>query len=273
MHYHTDAENGGGGYNHQCARPLRCTLLIPLKVVTVGLWLCLALMHGATLASAWAATAAPFRPSSSSSSGTVSSLSAKPALLSGETIGRRADPRWSLPLLFGRGGGGGSGRFGGHASLSQTTSDTTTSSTISDGVSVENFALLSSRGRAAIQRMIQYDQNNNGEESSPAAQTHVYGDWPPPGIDDDGKRRLAEQVRAKTQWAGAHPSVMKTLWNHSVGWRRGHARRAHARHESVCKDTRHTLASFSLTHADTGPAYLLSCNFSWPIWTNRIRVV
>jgi hypothetical protein len=201
MHcHHTDAEIDGGGYTRQCAPPLRCTLLFPLKVVTVGqLWLCLALMHGATLASAWAA-AAPFRPSSSSGSGTVSSsLSAKPTLFSGETIGRRAD--WSLPLLFGRGGGGGSGRFGGHTSLSQTTSDTSTT-TISDGVSVENFALLSSRGRAAIQRMIQYDQNNNGGESSPAAQTHVYGDWPPPGIDDDGKRRLAEQVRATHSLGG-----------------------------------------------------------------------
>jgi hypothetical protein len=185
-------------------------------VVVAGIWFCVAMLHGATLASAWAA--APFRPIGSSSSSspsaatTTTSLRAAPAILSKETFfGHRASARWSPQLLtrtFGRGGGG-HRRWDESStttvSLSQTTSETTTTTstttTISDGVSVENFALLSSRGRAAIQRLIQYDQNSSSDDNSSSngqqqpAQTHVYGAWPPPGIDDDGKRRLAEQVR------------------------------------------------------------------------------
>jgi hypothetical protein len=183
-------------------------------MVVAGIWFCVAMLHGATLASAWAA--APFRPIGTSSScpSAATTTTAAPAIPSKETFfGHRSSARWAPLLLtrtFGRGGGG-------HrrldessttaVSLSQTTSETTTTTsittTISDGVSVENFALLSSRGRAAIQRLIQYDQNSssgsdnntisNGQQQP--AQTHVYGAWPPPGIDDDGKRRLAEQVR------------------------------------------------------------------------------
>jgi hypothetical protein len=57
----------------------------------------------------------------------------------------------------------------------------------SEMVSAENLALLSDRGREAVQRLIQYDADRYD-------QAHVYGDWPPPGIDDANKRRLAEQV-------------------------------------------------------------------------------
>jgi hypothetical protein len=198
-----------GGHRRRAGHS--CSTFRISVLAVAGIWLCIiAMFHGATLASAWAAPAGPFRRSGGStaaSSSSSSSLSA-PKLWK-ETFSHRAttsSPRWSLRLAFGRGGGGGSGhgRFDDGTtttvSLSQTTSDTTTTSftstTISDGVSVENFALLSARGRAAIQRLIQYDQGSDSNgPAAPAAQTHVYGNWPPPGIDDDGKRRLAEQVR------------------------------------------------------------------------------
>ena len=31
-------------------------------------------------------------------------------------------------------------------------------------------------------------------ESDDGSQSHVYGEWPEPGTDDDGKIKLAEQV-------------------------------------------------------------------------------
>lgn len=49
-----------------------------------------------------------------------------------------------------------------------------------------NLDLLSERGRAALTTLI---ENDDG------AQKHVYSGWPEPGTDDDGKRRLADQVR------------------------------------------------------------------------------
>lgn len=57
-----------------------------------------------------------------------------------------------------------------------------TSDTIAEG----NLKILSDRGRKAIQNLIEHD--NDG------AQTHVYGNWPEPGTDDDGKKKLADQV-------------------------------------------------------------------------------
>jgi hypothetical protein len=59
----------------------------------------------------------------------------------------------------------------------------------SEMVSVENLSLLSDRGRGAVQRLVEYDADRSD-------QAHVYGNWPPPGIDDNNKRRLAEQVRS-----------------------------------------------------------------------------
>ena len=55
-------------------------------------------------------------------------------------------------------------------------------------VDAANWELLSARGQAALERLIQADDGIG-------AQTHVYGDWPPAGTDDDGKKRLTEQVR------------------------------------------------------------------------------
>jgi UDP-sugar pyrophosphorylase len=61
-----------------------------------------------------------------------------------------------------------------------------TSATSSAVISSENLALLSERGRAALENLIQCDVDG--------AQQHVYGDWPSPGTDDDGKKRLGEQL-------------------------------------------------------------------------------
>ena len=57
-------------------------------------------------------------------------------------------------------------------------------------VSSSNLALLSERGRNAILNLIEND--------SEGAQRHVYGNWPEAGNDDEGKVRLAEQVRTDT---------------------------------------------------------------------------
>ncbi len=66
------------------------------------------------------------------------------------------------------------------ATAASTTDETTS-------VSAENLNLLSERGQQAILNLIQHDTD--------CAQLHVYGNWPPAGTDDEGKRRLAEQVR------------------------------------------------------------------------------
>lgn len=63
------------------------------------------------------------------------------------------------------------------------------SATISaDVVSTENLALLSPRGRAAVENLIAFD-------ASEGHQAHVYKNWPAAGEDDHGKKQLAEQVR------------------------------------------------------------------------------
>jgi hypothetical protein len=61
------------------------------------------------------------------------------------------------------------------------------SATISPVVSTENLALLSPRGRDAVERLIAYDVDGH--------QAHVYKNWPAAGEDDQGKQQLAEQVR------------------------------------------------------------------------------
>jgi hypothetical protein len=57
---------------------------------------------------------------------------------------------------------------------------------ITDYITIENLSLLSGRGRAAIENLIQHDKSG--------VQQHVYSNWPDSGIDDDGKRKLCEQV-------------------------------------------------------------------------------
>jgi hypothetical protein len=77
--------------------------------------------------------------------------------------------------------------------LLATPTSTTTSTTkneeisITEYISTDNLALLSERGRIAISNLIQHDKEYQ-------VQTHVYGNWPDAGTDDDGKRQLCEQV-------------------------------------------------------------------------------
>jgi len=54
-------------------------------------------------------------------------------------------------------------------------------------VSEENLKALSERGRKAVMNLLEYDTEGS--------QAHVYGSWPDAGVDDEGKKRLAEQVR------------------------------------------------------------------------------
>jgi hypothetical protein len=60
----------------------------------------------------------------------------------------------------------------------------------SSGLSMENYNLLSDRGKMAILNLICYDSEYHD-------QTHIYQDWPPPGTDDSNKIRLSEQVKFK----------------------------------------------------------------------------
>lgn len=81
-----------------------------------------------------------------------------------------------------RGGGGGTVE----PRLSATVDASSSASAAASVVSQENLNLLSERGQAAISKLIENDIDGY--------QSHVYGDWPEPGTQDDDKRRLAEQV-------------------------------------------------------------------------------
>ena len=65
-------------------------------------------------------------------------------------------------------------------------STATTSSAVPAAVTSENLELLSERGRKVILSLIEHDVDG--------FQKHVYGDWPESGIEDEGKKLLAEQV-------------------------------------------------------------------------------
>jgi len=60
------------------------------------------------------------------------------------------------------------------------------SATPAAAVTSENLELLSERGRKTILSLIEHDVDG--------IQKHVYGDWPESGIEDEGKKILAEQV-------------------------------------------------------------------------------
>jgi hypothetical protein len=55
-------------------------------------------------------------------------------------------------------------------------------------VSNDNWDLLSERGQVALSNLIHGDADIQ-------SQTHVYSNWPERGIEDEGKRKLTEQVR------------------------------------------------------------------------------
>jgi hypothetical protein len=67
-------------------------------------------------------------------------------------------------------------------------------------VSSENLELLSERGRLAVLRLIEHDVDGS--------QRHVYGGWPEPGTEDDGKRALADQVRSMVAVIMIHCSAV-----------------------------------------------------------------
>ena len=82
----------------------------------------------------------------------------------------------SNPLAFVRRGG----------QQNPTSSSPLSAAVTSDLVTQENLQVLSVRGRQSIQSLLEHDTDG--------AQAHVYGSWPAPGTDDEGKQKLAEQV-------------------------------------------------------------------------------
>ena len=54
-------------------------------------------------------------------------------------------------------------------------------------ISMENWSLLSSRGKNALQNLMENDEGYGAQE-------HVYANWPEVGVEDDGKVQLSEQV-------------------------------------------------------------------------------
>lgn len=102
-------------------------------------------------------------------------------------------PRQKLPISSSsltttpRGGGATSSTTSALSS-SATASDSGTLPTTLEGiVTADNWSLLSERGRTALQNLVESDDGIG-------AQTHVYGDWPEAGTDDEGKIRLTEKV-------------------------------------------------------------------------------
>jgi hypothetical protein len=80
--------------------------------------------------------------------------------------------------------------------LASTTSSSTTdtsSAAAEKVISPANWELLSPRGRSALLRLIKHDLDHQH-------QTHVYGDWPEVGVEDEEKRLLAEQVSDKRKF-------------------------------------------------------------------------
>jgi hypothetical protein len=76
------------------------------------------------------------------------------------------------------------------AATSESTAEEVIHLMASSGFSMENYNLLSDRGKMAILNLIRYDSKYRD-------QTHIYQDWPPPGTDDSNKIRLSEQVNYK----------------------------------------------------------------------------
>lgn len=71
-------------------------------------------------------------------------------------------------------------------------------------LSSSNLALLSDRGRTALLNLVKNDIDG--------AQRHIYADWPEAGNDDEGKVRLAEQVRTRIFSSSVSP-VQRNQWH------------------------------------------------------------
>jgi hypothetical protein len=77
-------------------------------------------------------------------------------------------------------------RGGSSQSSSFSASADPTSTTQHQIISEENLGLLSERGRDAVRRLIESDPWGH--------QRHIYGEWPETGVEDEGKKRLGDQV-------------------------------------------------------------------------------
>jgi len=58
--------------------------------------------------------------------------------------------------------------------------------TLDNYITDENWSLLSVKGQSALKELISND--------SEGAQKHIYADWPPKGVDDEGKIKLSDQL-------------------------------------------------------------------------------
>ncbi len=100
-------------------------------------------------------------------------------------IQRRSSARSSTGIAF-VSGGAISGSAVGTKLNSAVESD---ASSVKSVISAENLELLSDRGRNAIVSLMENDVDG--------FQEHVYANWPEAGVDDEGKKLLAEQVCRK----------------------------------------------------------------------------
>jgi hypothetical protein len=147
---------------------------------------------------AWASSSSWNQRYRTTAASTSSSPSSSPSLYHHQSTAIWGQTKTSQRSHYNtcRGGGGGNqDRKGYHTALSMADTTTATSETTeqitnviaSSGLSLENYHLLSDRGKIAIFHLIQYDSDYQD-------QTHIYHNWPPPGTDDDNKIRLSEQV-------------------------------------------------------------------------------
>lgn len=75
------------------------------------------------------------------------------------------------------------------SAISAVTKETSsTDVAVTSFISQENWELLSPRGQTALANLIKGDVGIGAQE-------HVYANWPDKGTDDEGKIKLAEQVR------------------------------------------------------------------------------
>jgi hypothetical protein len=100
---------------------------------------------------------------------------------------RSSSSSYSSRIPFVVSSGGASNHVFGTATTSTTTRMSASSAAaVEEEVTSENLELLSERGKNAILSLIESDVDG--------IQRHVYGDWPESGIEDEGKKQLAEQV-------------------------------------------------------------------------------
>lgn len=94
----------------------------------------------------------------------------------------------------------------------QPSSSSLSAAVSSDVVAPENLQVLSERGRKAVLNLLEHDVEGS--------QSHVYGGWPEAGVEDEGKKRLAEQLADLDEsYPGGLPAYLskaKTLLKESA---------------------------------------------------------